>query len=81
MGQGVGSAVCVRCGGPIEAGDVTGSGGYLGLAKYGTLGWLAHSDSRWRRFSYGIDLVRKWFGPAQAPGYRCRSCRLVWFEY
>lgn len=81
MEQGRGGPKCWRCGRPAEVGRATGSGGYLGLARFGTLGWLAETDSRWRRFLSGVDLIRSHFGPAQAPGYRCRSCRLVWFDY
>jgi hypothetical protein len=78
MGQGSGGPACGRCGGAVEVGEVTaGSGLIVGLGPWGKLGWIA--DPTGRRFSE--TLAKSTFGPARVVGFRCESCRMVWFEY
>jgi hypothetical protein len=72
-----GGPSCSRCGGTVEIGEVTGGGGLLGFAWFGQLGWI--SDPEGRR--YAETLTKSTFGPGRAAGFRCESCRMVWFEY
>jgi predicted RNA-binding Zn-ribbon protein involved in translation (DUF1610 family) len=73
--------VCPRCGGPVEVGQVTGGAGWFGFAGGGMLGWLPRTVNRWRRHGFGTVVREAFVGPARAQGYRCGSCRLIWFGY
>jgi hypothetical protein len=72
---------CGRCGRPVEVGQVTGGAGFFGFEGWAALGWVPNTAKRLRRRTIGEPLITRFFGPARAPGFRCPSCRVVWFDY